>query len=110
VAYDDGSQADSIEGAWDARQLRPAAKLGHPLVVVLTNPDRLPVILGDREVIWANIGSDRIRRTDTCVEIWKRETLRSRARTLDDRGIKTSCGVGYVAHNWEQYEGSNCPK
>jgi hypothetical protein len=36
-----------------ARQLRPAAELGRPLVVVLTNPLRAPVILGDREFIWA---------------------------------------------------------
>jgi len=36
-----------------ARQLRAAKGLGYPLVVVLTNPHGAPVILGEREVVWA---------------------------------------------------------
>jgi hypothetical protein len=44
-----------------ARQLRPAADLGHPLVVVLTNPHHAPVILGEQEVLWALEGDPVVR-------------------------------------------------
>jgi hypothetical protein len=44
-----------------ARQLRPAAELGHPLVVVLTNPHHAPVILGEQEFIWALEGDPIVR-------------------------------------------------
>jgi hypothetical protein len=44
-----------------ARQLRAAAKLGHPLVVVLTNPHQAPVILGEQEVLWGLEGDPVVR-------------------------------------------------
>ena len=44
-----------------ARQLRPAAGLGHALVVVLTNPHRAPVILGEQECLWALEGDPVVR-------------------------------------------------
>jgi len=44
-----------------ARKLKAAAGLGHPLVVVLTNPHRAPVILGNRELVWAIEGDAILR-------------------------------------------------
>lgn len=44
-----------------ARKLRAAKGLGHPLVVVLTNPHHAPVILGEREVLWALEGDPVVR-------------------------------------------------
>jgi len=34
-------------------QLKAAKDLGHPLVVVLTNPHNAPVVMGERELLWA---------------------------------------------------------
>jgi len=36
-----------------APQLKAAKGLGHPLVVVLTNPHSAPVVMGERELLWA---------------------------------------------------------
>jgi hypothetical protein len=46
-----------------ARQLKPLAASGLPLVVVITNPHRAMVITGDQEVIWAMYGDPVFRFT-----------------------------------------------
>lgn len=44
-----------------APQLKAATDLGHPLVVVLTNPHSAPVIMGEREMLWAIEGDPIVR-------------------------------------------------
>jgi hypothetical protein len=44
-----------------APQLRAARDLGHPLVVVLTNPHNAPVVMGEREMLWAIEGDPIVR-------------------------------------------------
>jgi len=44
-----------------ARQLKPYADSGLPLVIVLTNPHRAPVIHGSQEIIWAMYGDPVVR-------------------------------------------------
>jgi hypothetical protein len=44
-----------------ARQLKPFAGAGLPLVIVLTNPHRAPVIHGSQEIIWAMYGDPVVR-------------------------------------------------
>src|SRR5271168_1365806 len=44
-----------------APQLKAARDLGHPLVVVLTNPHSAPVIMGEREMLWAIEGDPIVR-------------------------------------------------
>jgi hypothetical protein len=44
-----------------ARQLRAATRLGHPLVVVVTNPHHAPVIIGEQECVWALEGDPVVR-------------------------------------------------
>jgi hypothetical protein len=44
-----------------ARKLRAAIPLGHPLVVVLTNPHGAGVLLGGREMVWAMEGDPQVR-------------------------------------------------
>lgn len=46
-----------------ARQLKPLAESGLPLVVVLANPKGLPVALSDNEVVWALFGDPIIQLT-----------------------------------------------
>lgn len=44
-----------------APQLKAARDLGYPLVVVLTNPHHAPVVLGERELLWAIEGDPIVR-------------------------------------------------
>jgi hypothetical protein len=44
-----------------APQLKAARSLGHPLVVVLTNPNSAPVVMGEREMLWAIEGDPIVR-------------------------------------------------
>ncbi len=44
-----------------AAQLKAARSLGHPLVVVLTNPNSAPVVMGERELLWAIEGDPVVR-------------------------------------------------
>jgi hypothetical protein len=44
-----------------APQLKAARGLGHPLVVVLTNPHHAPVVMGEREMLWAIEGDPIVR-------------------------------------------------
>ncbi len=44
-----------------APQLKAARGLGHPLVVVLTNPHGAPVVMGERELLWAIEGDPIVR-------------------------------------------------
>jgi hypothetical protein len=44
-----------------APQLKAAKELGYPLVVVLTNPHNAPVIMGERELLWAIEGDPIVR-------------------------------------------------
>jgi hypothetical protein len=43
-----------------ARQLKPLADRGMPLAVVIANPNRAPVILGDQEIVWAMYGDPKV--------------------------------------------------
>jgi hypothetical protein len=44
-----------------APQLKAVRGLGHPLVVVITNPHGAPVIMGERELLWAIEGDPVVR-------------------------------------------------
>lgn len=44
-----------------APQLKAAKDLGYPLVAVLTNPHRAPVVLGEQEMLWAIEGDPIVR-------------------------------------------------
>jgi hypothetical protein len=44
-----------------APQLKAARSLGQPLVVVLTNPNSAPVVMGEREMLWAIEGDPIVR-------------------------------------------------
>jgi len=43
-----------------ARQLKPLADRDVPLAVVIANPNRAPVILGDQEIVWAMYGDPKV--------------------------------------------------